>query len=167
MLQLKPLSADSISKALIKAKHYRLLNEPWEAESICRDILEVEPDNQLAILNLILAITDQFSTKKVFSDKEAKDLCSQLSSEYERLYYLGIITERGGKAALKRPTPRVKYIAYEYYRKAMELFERAEKIKDEDKQDAILRWNACARAIMEYNLESSPDEYHQHPLLDC
>ena len=31
--------------AVAKAKQYRVLNQPAEAESICRDILEVEPEN--------------------------------------------------------------------------------------------------------------------------
>ena len=62
MLELKPISKESIPKALIRAKHYRLLNEPWQAESICRDILKVEPNHQLAVLYLILAITDQFGS---------------------------------------------------------------------------------------------------------
>ena len=35
--------------ALEKALRYRLLNEPVEAESICRDVLEVDPDNQAAL----------------------------------------------------------------------------------------------------------------------
>ena len=46
MFALKPISQASITGALAKAERYRLLNEPNEAESICRDILEVEPDNR-------------------------------------------------------------------------------------------------------------------------
>src|SRR5205809_2184265 len=36
-----------------KAERYRLLNEPGEAESICLDILVVDPENQHAIIMLI------------------------------------------------------------------------------------------------------------------
>ena len=67
MLEPKPISKDSIPKALERAEHYRLLNEPWQAESICRDILIVEPDNHDAVLNLLLAITDQFSNENISS----------------------------------------------------------------------------------------------------
>ena len=42
MFALKPISRDSLDGALAKAERYRLLNEPTEAESICRDILEVD-----------------------------------------------------------------------------------------------------------------------------
>ena len=59
MYALKPISDASVSGALAKAERYRLLNEPNEAESICRDILAVEADNQQAWISLILALTDQ------------------------------------------------------------------------------------------------------------
>ncbi|MCH7784371.1 MAG: hypothetical protein IIB06_02995 [Bacteroidetes bacterium] len=166
MLQLKPLSKDSIPKALIRAKHYRLLNEPRQAESICRDILNVETNNQLAILYLILAITDQFGAEKGSSFAEAKGLCSQLTNKYEQEYYRGLISERLARAALKRTSPRVVYIAYEHYRDAMEFYEKAEKIHPENNQDAVLRWNACVRSIQDFKLKPSPDEDQVQPFLD-
>jgi len=166
MEQLKLLSKDFIPKALIRAKHYRLLNEPWQASSICRDILIVEPENQRALLYLVLAITDQFGTDNSSFYTEAKNLCNQLKSEYEQYYYRGIIEERAGKAVLKRSGPRVTYIAYEYYRNAMHFFEKADKIRPKDNQDAILRWNACIRGIQEFNLEPSADEKRVGPFLE-
>lgn len=166
MLQLKSLSKRSIPKALIRSKHYRLLNEPWQAESICRDILKVEPTHQLAILYLILAISDQFGADTSSSETEAKELCTQLNSEYEQKYYRGIIAERSGKASLKRATPRAKYIAYEYYRIAMKFYEEAEKIHPEDNEDTILRYNSCLRGIKEFKLKPSHDEDRVQPFLD-
>ncbi len=158
MLQLKPLSKESIPSALVKAKHYRLLGEPWEAESICRDILRVEEGHQEALLFLVLAITDQFASGKTASYPYAKELCEKLKSEYERAYYRGLVEERYGKSILKRQTPRVKYIAYEYYRTAMEFFEKADSLSHEGNQDAVLRWNACVRGIKEFQLEAAPEE---------
>lgn len=167
MLQLKPLSPASIPNALTRAKHYRLLNEPWQAESICRDILKVDPDHQRALRYLILAVTDQFSHEKGLSRApEAKKLCTQLESDYEKKYYRGIIEERLGKITLLRNTPRVKYIAYEHYRTAMEFFEDAQKIQPQGNQDAVLRWNACVRRIQEFKLVRSPDDDHIQPFLD-
>lgn len=166
MSKLKPLSKESIPKALIRAKHYRLLNEPWQAESICRDILEVEPGHQTALLYLILAITDQFGSDKRSSDAEAKGLCKDLASPYEQKYYRGIIEERLGKISLKRSTPRVKYIAFEHYYRAMEFFEEAEALSPEGNEDSVLRWNACARSIKQFKLEPSPDDTGVQPFLD-
>jgi len=166
MLHLKPLSKDSISKALVKAKHYRLLNEPWQAESICRDILAIDPTHQFAILHLILSISDQLSLGENSAASEAKDLCTQLTDKYQQKYYAGIIEERSGKAAMKRSTPRAKYIAYDYYREAMSLFEEAEKIQPKDNQDAVLRWNACVRSIQENNLSPSPEDDFAHSFLE-
>lgn len=166
MQSLKPLSIGSIPKALIRAKHYRLLNEPWQAESICRDILKVEADNQQALLYLILSLTDQFGTDRRSSYQEAKSLCTQLASDYEQNYYRGIMEERSGRAILKRETPRVTYIAYEYYRTAMDFFEKAAKVQPKGNQDADLRWNACVRGIEEFKLKPSPSEDHVQPFLD-
>ena len=59
MFEPKPISIEAIPNALAKAERYRLLNEPREAESICRDVLEVDADNQEAIATLVLALTDQ------------------------------------------------------------------------------------------------------------
>ena len=59
MFDLKPLSKDAVDSALSKAERYRLLNEPDEAESICLDMLEIEPGNQQAQVMLLLALSDQ------------------------------------------------------------------------------------------------------------
>lgn len=166
MLEIKHLSKDSIPSALVKAKHYRLLNEPWQAESICRDILEVEPGQQKALLYLILAITDQFSPESSLKSTEAKQLCDLLEDKYEQKYYRGIIEERLGKAATRRRIPRAQYIAYEFYRNAMEYYSEAEKIRPESNQDVVLRWNACIRAIKEFKLAPAPGEDRMQAFLD-
>lgn len=166
MFQLKKLSKESIPKAVTRAKHYRLLNEPRQAESICKDILNIEPDHQLAILIMILAITDRFGQERRTLASEAKALCDRLNSTYEQQYYHGIIEERLGKAALKRATPRAKYIAYEHYRVALGFYEAAEKIRPQGNQDAVLRWNSCVRGIQEFKLEPAADEDGIQPYLD-
>ncbi|MEQ9289474.1 MAG: hypothetical protein RIG77_21275 [Cyclobacteriaceae bacterium] len=158
MIKLKPLSADSVPNALKRAEHYRLLNQPRQAESICRDILLVEPTNKQALVNLILSITDQFGTNISSSDSEARELCGKLDDDYQEQYYLGLIEERLGRAALKKSIPRAKYIAYEFYHNAMEYYEKAEKIHPPGNEDSILRWNACARTIQEFKIEPSPSD---------
>src|SRR5687768_15181480 len=55
-MTLKKMHADAVPAALKKAEHYRLLNEPMQAESICRDILEVDPGHKQAIITLVLAL---------------------------------------------------------------------------------------------------------------
>ena len=61
MFALKALSHEGVESALAKAEHYRLLSEPAEAESICRDILEIEPGNQRALICFVLAESDQIA----------------------------------------------------------------------------------------------------------
>jgi hypothetical protein len=168
MFELKDLHRESIPNAVERAKHYRLLNDPWQAESICRDILKVDADNEDAILILLLSLTDQFGTKthKIPSTRESYELAKRLGSKRNQLYYRGLIEEHLGKAALIRDTPRVKYIAYEHYRNAMDWYTDASKFEEEDNDESILRWNACVRAIRDFKLESAPDVVHEHPLLE-
>src|SRR5882724_11825473 len=95
--QLKPISEAGIPAAISKVEVYRYLNEPGEAESICRDILAIEPDNQAALRLLGLAITDQFTGEISDRYSEAEGVFRGLTSEYERVYHLGILQERKAK----------------------------------------------------------------------
>ena len=81
MAELKQLHKDAIPAALEKAERYRLLNEPGEAESICLDILAVDPDNQRAIITLLLAFTDRFEKTYGVSETQTKELLSRVKSE--------------------------------------------------------------------------------------
>ena len=154
MFELKPISKESIPSALAKAEHYRLLNEPRQAESICQDILSVDPDNEDALITLILALTDQGQrvgpgTQRVM--EEARKLVSELPSEYDRAYYAGIIAERRAKARLELGGPRAGFIVYEGLREAMRFYEQAEALRPAGNADTILRWNTCARIIMNHS----------------
>ncbi len=146
MFQLKPISKESIPEALQKAERYRLLNEPGLAESICLDILEADPQNTKAIVIMILAISDQFSTS-LTGVSNAKQMLSRLHDEYDRNYYAGIISERQGKSALGKGMRDGGLFAYESLREAMNHFEKAEAIRPPGNDDSILRWNTCARLI--------------------
>lgn len=159
MFKLKPLSKKGIASALEKAERYRLLNEPREAESICLDILEVDPENQKALIMLLLALTDQFGKELPLTARRANELLPRLNNEYERHYYAGIIYERQAKAILAQSTPGSKHHAYEWFRDAMECFEKAEAIRPPDNDDAILRWNTCARIIIQNNLVARKEEH--------
>jgi hypothetical protein len=149
MFELKPLSEEAVPAALEKAKHYRLLNEPGAAESICLDILKIDPENQEALVTLILAMSDRFSRDYAIGDSHIQDYLSLLTNEYERAYYTGITYERRAKAALHRGGLNT----YELFCQAMEWFEQAETIRPPGNDDAILRWNGCARVIMRNKLE--------------
>ena len=143
---LKPISADAVPEALQKVERYRLLNEPSEAQSICEDILRVEPDNQDAVVMLLLAITDQFDHGG--SEAEARKLLPRLRTEYQRAYYAGIISERSARAVLKSAIPGSHSTAYDGFEQAMRWFEKAEAVRPPGNDDSILRWNSCARTLM-------------------
>ena len=152
MFELKPLSKEAIPKALEKAERYRLLNEPRVAESICRDVLQTDPDNQQAIVMLVLALTDQFGNTVSLGAKEVMQEISKLKDEYERAYYTGIVYERRAKARLNMGMHGSDHDAYELLEDAMEWFEKAEAIHPAGNEDAILRWNTCARIITQNKL---------------
>jgi hypothetical protein len=160
MLDVKPLSRDAIASALAKAERYRLLNEAEEAESICEDILAVEPSHQPAIMMQILAITDQFRDHGVSGNlSRAQDLLPLLEEEYCRCYYGGIICERRAKAYLNQNGLQHGAAVYDWFREAMRLFERAESLRSAGNDDAVLRWNACVRALARHpHLRPAPEE---------
>jgi hypothetical protein len=164
MFQIKPISKESIPTALEKAERYRLLNEPMLAESICLDILEADPQNAKAIVTMILAITDQFGGSSLTDINQAKQFVSKLPDEYEKEYYSGLICERQGKSKLGKHMPDGDFIAYEWLIDAMGHYEKAEAIRPPGKDDAILRWNTCARLIMRHHLRPKDEKFVEYPL---
>ena len=159
MFAIKPLSRDAIPGALAKAERYRLLNEPGEAESICLDVLQIDPGHQDALVMLVLALTDQFREELPSSRSapaRAADLVAGLTDPYDRFYYAGIIRERRAKAILHRDRYASTATAAEWLREAMGLFERAETIRPAHNDDAVLRWNACAR-LLQHLPEPQPE----------
>jgi replication-associated recombination protein RarA len=157
VFKLKPLSKDAVGSALVRAEHYRLLNQPGVAESICLDILSAEAENQKAKIILLLSLTDQFSQKQSKS-RLAEDIANSLSDRYSRLYYLGIIHERQGNTALNSSNPGSDFDAYEWYLEAMDFYEQADEINPSGNEDVVLRWNTCARIIMENQLKRRPKD---------
>ncbi len=164
MFELKTLSPEAVPRALAKAERYRLLNEPGEAVSICLDALAIDPDNQEAIATLLLAITEQFEADPT-RVSEAWKTAGQLTDEYERIYYTGIIHERRAKALLRHATPRGGPRAYEWLLEAMACYEKAEALRPSNNDDALLRWNACARLIMSDQRLAPISEEPSEPLL--
>ena len=146
-MKLKPITKAGIPAALQKAERYRLLNDSSAAESICLDILDVEGDNQQALVNLLLSITDQFIDDPTDAVKRAKDVLPRLKDEYKRHYYAGIIAERKAKALLKHGGLGVTDVAHDWFHEAMKSYEKAESMRPSGNDEAILRWNTCARML--------------------
>jgi len=165
VFKLKPLSKQGVEAALGKAEHYRLLNQPRLAESICLDILAVDPDNQKASVILLLALTDQFGRAVSKAAKQALEIAGKLRDEYSRIYYTGIIYERQAGAALTSGTPGADFDACEWYLEAMECYEKADTMNPPGNDDAVLRWNTCARIIMQSNLKERPVD-NSEPMLE-
>ena len=163
--ELKKLNRDSLPAALKKAEHYRLLNEPLHAESICRDILQVDPSHRQALITLALALTDQFEYETARRADEAKRLLDQVPDEYERSYYTGLICERRATAYLRAGRAGASGWAFDWYRQAMNWYEKAEKVRPSGNDDALLRWNTCARIIMDQHLEPTTEQVAE-PVLE-
>lgn len=151
-LNLHDIHAESIELALDRARQYRSLLEPEIAESICLDILNIEPENQSALVVYILALTDQISisgSQSPFQDIEVA--IAKLSSEYKQIYYTGIVLERRARFMLTQPMSRA--FAYDYFIKALECYQHAEQMRPDHNDEAILRWNSCVRTIQREKLE--------------
>ncbi len=156
MDELKKLNVDGVANAMRKAERYRLLGEPCEAESICTDVLEVDPQDHEARVLLILSLTDQFRMD-LGRVAEAATRVAALEDEYERFYYSGIVAERLARAQLSRGGPGSDDYANRSLREAMAWYEKAEVIRPPGDDDAILRWNTCARAIARRGFTEPPD----------
>jgi hypothetical protein len=150
MFELKPLHSEAIPAALEKANRYRLLNEPGAAESIYLDVLKIDPDNQEALINIVLAMSDRFGKDYAIGDARITEYLTRIRGDYERTYYTGIMYERRAKAGLAKDGVG----AYELFRQAMDCFETAEAMRPVGNDDAILRWNGCARIITRNNLSA-------------
>jgi hypothetical protein len=145
--ELKPISVQSIPEALAKVERYRLLNEPVLAESICLDVLAIVPDHQQALISLLLARTDQFHSNA--QAKNAQEVLAQIQGEYEQAYYAGVIWERLGNARIRQGDRAAGASAFHALRDAMSYYEKAMDFTPPGNDEAILRWNTCARVIMQ------------------
>jgi len=143
--KLKRISPAGIAEAISKAELYRSLNEPEEAESICRDILTIEPQHQLALRLLGLSLTDEFTGGASDRYTEAQEIFKHLADPYERFYYTGIVYERRAKAQLRAGQPPRTLLAL--FDQALQSFAQAEMIRPTGNDDAILRWNRCVRLL--------------------
>ncbi len=150
MLELKPLSVQAVEGAVAKAERYRLLNEPAEAESICRDILEVDADNQSALRIMTLSLTDQIQHERD-AFQESLAAAGRLADEYERIYYTGIAWERRAKARHEEGGRGCQHAVHDWIHRALDCFAKAEAVRPSGNDDSLLRWNTCVRFL------------HQHP----
>lgn len=157
MFELRTISPGAVPEAIAKAEHYRLLSEPEQAESICLDVLQVEPHNQQALVVLVLALTDQFGESGAAGHfKEARARAAELEDEYQRSYYGGIAWERRARGFLAGGMSRG--FAYDAFRNAMDMYEEALALRPPGDDNATLRWNSCVRAIQRNKLEPPQDE---------
>ena len=117
---------------------------PRASASTC---CEVDPRNQEALVTLLLAITDQLAEAPAEGTRRAQELLPRLDDEYKRMYYAGIICERCAKAHLRRGAMGAGEVAYHWFRQAMDWYEKAEARRAAGNDEAILRWNTCARIL--------------------
>ena len=164
LLELKRISPDGIPQALERAERYRLLNDSSAAESICLDVLEIDPANQEALVSLLLSITDQFFEETSDNTRRAREVLPRLTDEYDRIYYAGIIAERRARAQLHRGALGSSDVAAAGFREAMRSYERAEAIRPAANDEAILRWNTCVRMLARH--ERAPVDREYEPVLE-
>jgi hypothetical protein len=163
--QLKSIAKESVPRALEKAERYRLLNEPFLAESICLDILAIEPDDETALVTYVLALTDQFGTGGAANVKKARAAVAKMKTEYAKHYYSGLICERRGQAYAESNAMGSRDAAWDYIAEAMECYEKAAADPHEKgNDDPTLRWNTCVRLIEAHGLVEPSVERSEHPL---
>src|SRR5258708_32936807 len=136
--KLKTISPEGIDAALSKAEVYRFLNEPEEAESICHDVLAIQPGHQLALRLLGLALTDQFTGGMSDRYSDAVNAFQQLTDAYEQFYYTGLLYERRAKAQFQAGRPP--HTLTGCVQGAMHCYEEAERICPTGDEERNPRW---------------------------
>ncbi len=164
--ELKPISREAIPRAIQKAERYRLINQPWAAESICRDILGIDPENQPVLVMFILSLTDQLAGGYAHAMQTVRETLPRITDPYQRAYYTGMAAERSGQAVLHRGGMGSGPMAYDSFREAMTWYEKAEAIRPAGNDDAILRWNTCARLLSGSSHISPGGESSYEPALE-
>lgn len=150
----KKITPESIAAALDKIERYRLLNQPDQAESIARDILEVSPDHKGALRELGLALTDQFD-RHPGKFAEALEVFGRIRDPYETPYLLGLAHERLCRARLATGAPAGTLSGL--IQQAMRFYAEAEARRPPGNDDAILRWNSIVR-LLEHHPELRPGD---------
>ena len=142
---IKQIRPSGIDAALQKADKYRSLNQPAEAESICRDVLAIDAEHQLSLRTLGLALTDRFEPFSGALFREAQATFARLRDPYERAFYGGLVCERQARAQLTGhlPVPSIQAL----FEQALTHYAEAEALRPPGNDDPILRWNSCVRAL--------------------
>jgi hypothetical protein len=162
LLELKALPRGQMARALAMAQRCRDVSEPQEAESICLDVLEMEPENQEALVLLLLARTDLLEEGLPGAVERAREPLSKVTAEYDREYYAGIICERQARHLLRARGRHSSFVAWEWFQYAMDHFEAAARLSPERLEPA-LRFNACVRLIeRNRHCMPRPDENGEH-----
>lgn len=146
-MELKRLSQDALQAAHDRARHYRLLNQPYLAESIFRDILLVDPDDEAAKVGLIMTLCDGFTSSGSKPVSEVLKMASELEDDYARAYYMGLVCERRAEAHLRKGGPGAGSLAHDWLVRAMDHYTDAEPLRPRGNDDALLRWNTCLRIL--------------------
>lgn len=160
----RPISAESIPRALEKAERYRLLNEPFMAESICLDVLAIQPEHPKALVLYVLALSDQLRSGTEAVLERARNAVALLKTEYERHYYSGILSERRGVAFLESHAMGARDAAWQSLADAIMAYRAAIPHKPSGDDDAILRLNTCVRLIEANRLTEPQRQTSDYPL---
>ena len=155
MNKLKNISKEAIPRALERAERYRLMKEPFVSESICLDILEVEPENQEALIMLLLSLSEQFKDRLMPVYNKSLEILERITDGYKKIFYEGIIYERRAFSHFHKGAYGSGQQAFVWFQKAMATYENAIELRPSGNDDAILRWNNCVRTI-ERNHEICP-----------
>jgi hypothetical protein len=123
MFDLKRLSPGSVQGAMARVERYRLLNEPAEAESICCDILEIEPENEQVLIAMVLCLSDQIAEDPGAAVR-ALAVAGQLHENYDRAYYSGIVWERKAEASFHGKGYVAKETVHDWIVRAAEVLRR-------------------------------------------
>ena len=166
MRTLKRISKEAIPKALERAERYRLMKEPSVSESICLDVLEVDPGNQSAWITLLLSLSEQFKEQLMPAYEKSIEILEKIVDGYQRSFYEGVVYERRALSHFQKGSYGSGRQAFVWFQKAMGAYEKAMDLRPPGNDDAILRWNNCVRTIERHHEICPPPNEPDEQMLE-
>ena len=145
-MDFKNLESADLDAALAAAQASWAELRAEETESICLDILELDP-NHRSTLDLLLRCRIELLKKGLpQSVARAQELIPQLDSDFDQAFYSGMIREAQARYLLEKRGRATSGVAYSWFRHAMDDFAAASNL-DAGRVEPKLHWNACLRTL--------------------
>lgn len=161
-MNLKTFKSDDVEAAMAAARTCWAELQIEDTESICQDVLSLDPTNQEAVELLFRSRVSLLSKGLPRGVERAQELVPQFDGDFEKAFFSGLLRENQARYLLDRRGRQASSVAYNWFRHAMDDFEEANR-QDSTRIEATLHWNACLRTLQANpHCAPNPEEAEEH-----